>query len=69
MLAARKIWYCINPRLEPRDEQAWASDHGARLSNSVWEVNEVLHFGYAGGGVNFRLAQEDGRLVEVFMTQ
>jgi len=74
VLTAREIWSCIypeiiNPTIKLMDEGAWLTEFEATLSDKVWHVSQIVPFGYAGGGVNFGLAQEDGHLVHVYLTQ
>jgi hypothetical protein len=69
VLAARRIWYCLNPELAPLDDQHWLDSHSAILRDDAWYVSEIIPFGYAGGGLNMELAQKNGRLLNLFMTQ
>ncbi|MCC7464582.1 MAG: hypothetical protein IT480_19225 [Gammaproteobacteria bacterium] len=69
ILAAREIWYCINPRLARTDEQHWLQNYRAWSKGGVWHVAVILPDGYAGGGLNMELGQGDGRLLDVYLTQ
>jgi hypothetical protein len=74
VLTARRIWECINPEItyatvKPMDDEAWAREFEATLRDQVWHVSQIVPFGYAGGGVNFGLAQQDGHLMDVYITQ
>src|SRR6266446_8042585 len=72
ILAARKIWYCLNPRLarlDPLDEQDWLREFVASRRDGTWHISQTLPEGYAGGGVVMDLAQRDGRLLNIEETQ
>lgn len=69
ILAARRIWYCIKPDLEVQSEDHWLHEMRAEKRDDVWHVVQVLPEGYAGGGLVMDVAQSDGRLVDIVLTQ
>jgi len=45
------------------------SDMAVSLNDGVWYVETVLPPGYVGGGPNVELAQKDGRILNLYLTQ
>lgn len=69
VVAARRTWYCINPSAQETDEQYWLENYRATSERGVWRVSVQLPEGYAGGGLNMELAQNDGKLLNLYITQ
>ena len=70
ILTARKTWYCIKPQLRQFDEKTWLKEGDASFRNGAWHISwGDVPPGYAGGGLNMTLAKDDGRLLDIYMTQ
>lgn len=70
ILAARKIWYCIDsPGKNEKDEQYWSENFVAKKDGRNWKVSQVLPPGYAGGGLSMSLSAEDGHMLDYELTQ
>jgi hypothetical protein len=70
ILAARKIWYCIEPPgKDATDEKSWREDFTATKSGGIWSIHQVIPREYAGGGLSMSLSAEDGRFLDYVLTQ
>jgi hypothetical protein len=69
ILAARSAWHCMKPGVDSSSEVDWLAQNGALLKDGVWHVAAILPKGYAGGGLNFDIAQGDGAVLQAYMTQ
>jgi hypothetical protein len=70
ILAARKIWYCIDsPGKDAKDEKYRRENFVAKKTEGIWKVSQVLPPEYAGGGLIMSLSAEDGRMLDYQLTQ
>jgi hypothetical protein len=69
IVAARNMWICISGETSISSEADWVSNMEASLESGVWNIGSPVPEGYAGGGLNMFLAQSDGHLVNVYLTQ
>ena len=68
ILAARRIWFCANPRLQPTSEDHWLREFVATRHGDTWLIWQTLPEGYVGGQIVIDLTV-DGRVLGILETQ
>jgi hypothetical protein len=68
---ARAVWFSIHPdwKQSSDTEEEWQSSMDATLRNGVWEVASKMKPGEIGGSLVILIAQSDGHVVDIYLTQ
>lgn len=69
ILLARAAWYCAHPTEHKESESAWLAKYETYNRDHVWHVTGKVPQGYAGGGPVVEIAEQDGRILDLNMTQ
>jgi hypothetical protein len=68
---ARLAWIGAHPELADRigSEAEWQAIERATLDHGVWTVWDPVPSGAIGGSLYILIAQADGRVIQVYLTQ